>query len=104
MIVQELVHSMRNRRNGKGLMMIKLDIEKAYYRVRWDFLQDTLVQVGLPSEWVSLMMNFINSNNLQFEWNGRKIGSITLTRGIRQRDPLSPYLFVLCIERLNHMI
>lgn len=42
-IVQEVVHTMKTHRNGKGLMMLKLDLEKAYDKVRWDFLQDTLV-------------------------------------------------------------
>lgn len=49
-------------------------------------------------------MNCTWSNELQFLWNGVSVGSVKPTRGIRQKDPLSPYLFVLCIERLSHMI
>ena len=41
-VVQEAVHSMRRKKGQKGLMLLKLDLEKAYDRVRWDFLEDTL--------------------------------------------------------------
>lgn len=95
---------MRNKRAGKGLMMIKLDLEKAYDRLDWGFLRDTLTTIGLPISWVNLIMNCTQSNELHFLWNGSNAGTITPTRGIRQGDPLSPYLFVLCIERLSHMI
>ncbi|XVE49681.1 hypothetical protein DITRI_Ditri01bG0100700 [Diplodiscus trichospermus] len=49
-------------------------------------------------------MNCTQSNELLIKWNGSTAGSILPSRGIRQGEPLSPYLFVLCIEKLNHMI
>lgn len=49
-------------------------------------------------------MNCTQSNELQLLWNGVNAGSIKPIRGIGQEDPLSLYLFVLCIERLSHMI
>lgn len=60
--------------------------------------------IGLPSHWVNLIMNCTKSNELNFLWNGVNAGKMKPTRGIRQGDPLSPYLFVFCIERLCHMI
>lgn len=104
MIVYEVIHTMRARKTGKKLMMIKLDLEKAYDRLSWVFLKDTLESIGLLSNWVELIMNCTQSNELHFLWNGTKAGTIKPSRGIRQGDLLSSYLFVLCIEQLRHMI
>ena len=46
-VVQEAVHSMRRKKARKGWMLLKLDLEKAYDRLRWDFLEDTLRAAGL---------------------------------------------------------
>ena len=47
-IYQEVIHSMRKQKAGKGFMLIKVDLEKAYNRISWDFIRDTLELVGLP--------------------------------------------------------
>lgn len=47
-VVQEMVHYMKRRRSGKGLMLVKLDLEKAYDRLNWNSLRDTLHSIGLP--------------------------------------------------------
>lgn len=46
----------------------------------------------------------ISSSSFRVLWNGEQIANFTLAQGLRQGDPLSPYLFVLCMERLGHMI
>lgn len=51
-IVQETIHSMRHKQGKKGWMLLKLDLEKAYDRIRWDFLEDTLQAAGLSDRWV----------------------------------------------------
>lgn len=45
-------------------MLLKLDLEKAYDRVHWDFLQETLSMIGLPTDWINLIMNCMSSNEL----------------------------------------
>lgn len=103
-VVQEAVHSMRKKQGQKGWMLLKLDLEKAYDRVRWDFLEDTLRVAGLPEAWVRRIMECVSGPSMSILWNGEKTESFKPLRGLRQGDLLSPYLFVLCMERLCHLI
>ena len=85
-------------------MAIKIDLEKAYDRLNWNFILDTHRDVGLPDNLSSLILECISSATMNLIWNGGKSDSFKPFRGIRQGDPLSPYIFVLCIERLSHLI
>lgn len=85
-------------------MILKLDLEKAYDRLRWDFLEDTLRVAGLSEVWVGRVMECVSGPNMCILWNGEKTEPFKPARGLRQGDPLSPYLFVLCMERLCHLI
>ena len=103
-VVQEAVHSMRRKKGRKGWMLLKLDLEKAYDRLRWDFLEDTLRAAGLSEVWVGRIMECVAGPSMCILWNGEKTEPFKPSRGLRQGDPLSPYLFVLCMERLCHLI
>lgn len=103
-VVQEAVHSMKKKQGRKGWMLLKLDLEKAYDRLRWDFLEDTLRAAGLSENWVKRIMECVSGPSMCILWNGEKSESFKPSRGLRQGDPLSPYLFVLCMERLCQLI
>ena len=85
-------------------MAIKIDLEKAYDRLEWGFVIDSLRDMGLNDHFLNLIWDCISSTSMDILWNGEKTGVFNPTRGIRQGDPFSPYLFVICIERLSHLI
>ncbi|KAG8378977.1 hypothetical protein BUALT_Bualt07G0040500 [Buddleja alternifolia] len=85
-------------------MVIKIDLEKAYDKVRWDFLEQTLDAFNFPRQLINLIMHCVTSSSPQILWNGMALPPLKPKCGLRQGDPLSPYLFVLCMERLSHII
>ncbi|KAH1073281.1 hypothetical protein J1N35_025609 [Gossypium stocksii] len=103
-IAQEIIHSMRSKKAGRNWMAIKLDLEKTYDRISWDFIDMTLAAAGIPDFLRKVIMSAISSSTMQILWNGVLSKSFKPIRGIRQGCPLSPYLFVLCMEWLGHII
>ncbi|KAG6417983.1 hypothetical protein SASPL_120180 [Salvia splendens] len=103
-IAQEAVHSMQRKTGKKGIMALKVDLEKAYDRATWAFLFDTLNEAKLPAALLDVIMTCVSTSSMQVLWNGSLTGEFTPSRGLRQGCPLSPYLFVLCMEWLDHGI
>lgn len=85
-------------------MLLKLYLEKAYDRVRWDFLEDTLKAARFPEKWINWIMQSVTRPSMHLLWNEEKSEPFVPLRGLRQGDPMSPYLFVLSIERLCQLI
>lgn len=103
-IAQEITHSMKTKTGKKGLVAIKIDLEKAYDRLWWGFVVDTLKCFGIPNSWIELIYKCISTSSMRILFNRSMTEPFFPTRDIRQGDPLSPYLFVLCLERLGHII
>ena len=103
-IVQELIHSMSKKKGREGCMAIKIDLEKAYDRLEWSFIRDTLSLYKFSSHLISLIMSCVSSSTVSVFFNRGALDHFQPFRGIRQGDPLSPYLFILCMEVLRALI
>ena len=83
---------------------MKVDMAKAYDHVEWAFLESVMLRMGFDIKWVQLIMTFISSVRYHILHNGRELGPILPQRGLRQGDPLSPYVFIICAEALTSLI
>lgn len=103
-ILQEVVRRMEKSRKKPGWMIIKVDLAKGYDRINCSFIADTLQQAGFLSDLWSCIIRCITSAMIHVSWNVEASQEFSLQRGIHQGDPLSPYIFELCMDRLSYLI
>lgn len=71
--------------------------------VEWEFISQVLRSLGFHEKWINLIMQCITSVSYKFLINDNIYGGIIPHRGIRQGDPISPYIFILCGEVLSNL-
>ena len=101
-IIQETIHSAI--KNKEACMFLKLDIQKAYDKVDWRFLCKTLEAFGFSKQWINIIHQCISTPKISILVNGTPEGFFNISRGIRQGDPISPFLFIIMAEAFGRAI
>ena len=103
-VVQEIIHTMGRVKGKCGYMALKIDLEKAYDKLEWGFIRSMLIRYNFPDNLIETIMSCISSVSTSLLFNGGSLDPFKPSRGIRQGDPLSPYIFILCIDFLGQLI
>lgn len=89
----------------EGYLSVKTDMSKAFDRVEWGFLRSLLLKMGFSSNWVEkVMCCCVETVKYRVRINGNLTCEIIPSRGLRQSDPISPYLFIICQEWLSSQL
>ena len=105
LVAFETLHSMKKYKSrDNGFMFLKLDMSKAYDQVEWSFLENLMRKMGFCENWIGLMIVCVRTISYSILINGEPKRMVYPLRGIRQGDPLSPFLFPLCTKGLHGLI
>jgi len=85
-------------------VFVKVDFEKAYDSVDWKFLYYMLGRLGFNNTWIKWIKAYIESTTVFILVNGSPTEEFKPKRGLRQGDPLAPFLFIIVVEGLSGLV
>jgi hypothetical protein len=101
-LAHEVIHSLQKTKTPG--MLLKLDLSKAFDKISWEYMQAMLLAFGFDQGWVKWIVNLTSSTFFSLLINGVPSKPFSPSRGIRQGDPLSPFLFIILAEGLSRSI
>ncbi|KAJ9539002.1 hypothetical protein OSB04_031735 [Centaurea solstitialis] len=88
------------KRSKNQMLIFKIDFEKAFDSLNWGFLDDILAQMGFGDRWRAWVRGCITTTRVSILVNGSPTKEFRMEKGVRQGDPLAPFLFILAMEGL----
>jgi len=104
LVAYECTHYLKRKKGKSGACAIKLDMAKAYDRVEWNYLHGIMLRLGFVESFLDTVMRCVTSVAFSVRVNGNLSSPFRPSRGIRQGDPISPYLFLLCSKGLSCLL
>lgn len=101
MVLNESIEDARKLKEKR--LFFKVDFARAFDTVNWDYFINMKTKMNFPAKWIQWIQECISISRTKVLVNGNPTGEFALERRLRQRDPLSPFLFLLAAEGLNLM-
>lgn len=87
-----------------GIAVLKVDVSKTYDRLKWPYIEWMLDKLGFTQLWVERITKCVRTISYSFIRDGTIFENVVPMRGVRQEDPISPYLYIICVDGLSGMI